>query len=173
MITRRVPVLLIPLLVLAGCGQPQKRANLNYDMGERVEVGSLTYVVVENSWQTQIGEGIAARSPKDRFLVLTLSATNGGGTPRSIPLLSLEGAGGQVYQEIDNAGGVTNWLGILRSVEPAQTLQGRVVFDVPLGAYRLRLPDVADSGYEQFAMVDIPLRIDSGQVQAPLVNAVK
>ena len=160
--------LLIPLMVLlAGC-QQQTRTNLNYEMGERVELGPFTYTVVENSWRGDLGEGFQVRNAKNRFLVLNISVTNGGGSEASVPMLALEGSSGQLFQELSDGSGLTNWLGILRSVKPAETLQGRIVFDVPLGAYRLRLPDGGETGYEKYSWVTIPLNMDPTTVQAPL-----
>jgi hypothetical protein len=159
---------LIPLLlVLTGC-QQQQRTNLTYDMGERVENGPFTYVVVENIWKSDLGEGFQIRAPKNRFLMLSISVTNGGGSEASVPMLTMEGTNGQVYQELSDGAGVSNWLGILRTVKPAETLQGRILFDAPLGTYRLRLPDGADTGYEKYSWVTIPLNLDANDVQAPL-----
>ncbi|MGA3205818.1 MAG: DUF4352 domain-containing protein [Bryobacteraceae bacterium] len=137
-------------------------------MGDKVAAGPLTYNVVEKVWRSQLGEGFVTRSPQNRFLVITLSATNGGGRDVSVPLLQLEGPDGKIYQEIENGEGVENWLGILRTVEPAQTQQGRIVFDVPLSSYRLRLSD-GDSVSGHYAYVQIPLQIDADPpVDTPL-----
>lgn len=168
----RLPLLLIPMLILlAGC-EPQKQTNLNYDMGERVEIGPFTYVVVESTWRSQLGEGFQVRVPKNRFLILTVSVTNGGGSENSIPMLNIEGSNGQMYQESSDGAGILNWLGVLRTVKPAETLQGRIIFDVPLGAFRLRVPDGGETGYEKYAWVNIPLDIDAGQAQTPLPGSV-
>jgi len=160
--------LLIPLLVLlAGC-QQQKRTNLNYEMGERIEIGPFTFVVVESSWRSELGEGFQVRAAKNRFLILTLAVTNGGGSETSVPMLSVEGSNGQAYQELSDGTGLANWLGVLRTVKPAETLQGRIIFDVPLSAFRLRLPDGGESGYEKFAWVNVPLSMSAGEVQSAL-----
>jgi hypothetical protein len=160
--------LLLPLLLsLAGC-QQQPRTNLKYEMGERVENGPFTYVVVESTWRSELGEGFQIRTPKDRFLMLTLSVTNGGGSEASVPSLTVEGPNGQTYQELTDGSGVSKWLGILRTLKPAETLQGKIVFDVPLGSYRLRLPDGSETGYEKYSWVNIPLNLDNSSVQAPL-----
>lgn len=115
-----------------------------------------------------LGEGFQTRAPKNRFLMLTLSLTNGGSSETSVPLLQLEGSNGTAYQEVNDGAGVSNWLGILRTVRPTETLQGKILFDVPLGAYRLRLPEGTESGYEKYVWVNIPLSLDAGEVQAPL-----
>ena len=145
---------------------------MNYEMGERIEIGPFTYVVVESTWRSELGQGFQVRSPKNRFLVLTVSVTNGSGSEASVPMLSLEATNGQMYQESNDGSGVQNWLGVLRTVKPAETLQGRVVFDVPLSAFRLRLPDGGESGYEKYAWVNVPLSISAGEVQAPLPGSV-
>lgn len=163
----RLPLFLILAVLLTGCEQ-KKRANVNYEMGERVEMGPFAYVVVESGWRSQIGEGFQVNTPKNRFLVLSLTVTNGGTSETSVPMLALEGPGGRIYPEVTDGAGVQNWLGVLRTLGPAQTLQGRVVFDVPLGSYRLRLPDGAESGYERYAWVTIPLRMDIDSVETPL-----
>lgn len=163
------PLLLpIALLLLASsCEKPQSK-NTNFEMGEKVDAGTLSYVVVESAWRTQLGEGFSARAPQNRFLVLSLSITNNGGSEVSVPLLSVEASNGQLFQELEDGAGISNWLGVLRTVGPGQTLQGRVVFDVPFSTFRLRLPDDGETGYERFSWVQIPLRMDPETVQAPL-----
>jgi len=167
-------LLLFPLLVsLTGCHN-ENSTRIDYAVGERVPVGALTYTVVETSWQTQLGEGFKIRSPERRFLLVTLSVTNGGGNDVSIPLLELEGPGGQTYRELPDGEGVSNWFGLLRTISPAQTQQGRILFDVSLTSYKLRLTN-GDLAGEKIAWVQLPLRMDTDtQVQAPIPgSAVK
>src|SRR4051812_44961083 len=85
--------LLASALTLAGC-QEKAATKLTYEMGERVQVGSLTYVIVESAWNTQLGEGFSVRVPTQRFLLLSVSVTNGGAADISLPPLSLEGPDG-------------------------------------------------------------------------------
>jgi hypothetical protein len=67
---------------------------------------------------------------------------------------------------------VDNWFGILRTLTPAQTQQGRIAFDVPLSSYRLRLTDGGSPGSEKFAWVEIPLRMDTEpSVESPVPTA--
>lgn len=160
------------ILLFSGCQGETNPQRLTYGMGERVPNGPLTYMVIESTWASQLGEIFQARVPRQRFLMLSISVTNGGGRPVNLPLLTLEDARGNQYQELADGTGVSNWLGILRTVDPGQTVQGRLLFDVPLAAFKLRLPDDGEAGYEKFAMVDIPLRIDSDQVVAPLPGPV-
>lgn len=130
-------------------------------MGERVTVGPLTYNVVETAWRSQLGDVLRIRVPEQRFLLITISVTNGGGKEISVPLLTLENQSGKDFRETDQGEGVDNWFGLLRDLRPAETQQGRILFDVPLTSYRLRLTDGGDSGVEKYAWVEIPLRIDT------------
>ena len=152
-------------LFMPGCSKQQNSLRLDYEMGEKVTVGPLTYTVVESSWRSQLGNEFKIRIPQQRFLIITVSTTNGGGHEVSIPLLTLENANGQSYLESDNGEGVDNWLGILRSLNPAQTQQGRILFDVPLSSYKLRLSDGGPAGSEKYSWVEIPLKMD---IDAPM-----
>jgi hypothetical protein len=152
----------VPLLacVLAGC-QRGAPSLAEYPMGEKVPIGHLTYTVVDSAWPNQFGdiaEGL--RTPQQRFLSITLSVTNGGGADASVPLFTLEGSDGQSYLELQDGRGVDNWFGLLRTLAPGQTQQGRIIFDVPLATYRLRLTDGAGPGAERFTWVTIPLSLD-------------
>jgi hypothetical protein len=165
---RPVSFLLLLALLAAGCRGPVTTSKAEYQMGEKVPAGPLTYNVVEKVWRTQLGEMFQIRMPQNRFLLVSLSATNGGGSEVSVPLLQLEGPDGKVYREVENGEGVDNWFGILRTLEPAQTQQGRILFDVPLASYRLRLSD-GDSVSERYSYVQIPLQIDADPpVERPL-----
>jgi hypothetical protein len=168
--------LLVAVSLLTACGARQPNARVEYEIGDRVTVGPLTYNVVETAWRSQLGTDISPRIPQDRFLEVTVSVTNGGGKEVSVPLLSLESANGKLYTESDNGESVDNWFGILRNLAPAQTQQGTILFDVPLTSYRLRVTDGAEPGSEKFSWIRIPLRMDgdSGVDGAPTVgNPVK
>lgn len=155
-------------LPLAGC-KKQAPDQIVFQMGDRVTANPMTYNVVQTAWRTQLGDILQVRVPDHRFLLITLSATNGGGHPVSIPFLTLEGPNGEQYKEQESGTGVDNWFGLLREVAPAETKQGIIVFDVPLGSYRLRLTDGGEPGTEKFVWVEIPLRIDTDStVDIPL-----
>ena len=160
-----VASLLASCFLGVGCHTSNVTAKTEYQMGEAVPAGPLTYNVVEKVWRSQLGEMFQTRMPQNRFLVITISATNGGGSEVSVPLLQLEGPDGKLYQELDNGEGVDNWFGILRTLEPAQTGQGRILFDVPLSSYRLRLSD-GDSASGHYTYVQIPLQIDDDTAPA-------
>jgi hypothetical protein len=148
-------------LILCGCGARQAPARLDYQMGERVTVGPLTYNVIETTWRSQLGSDLRLRFPEQRFLLISVSVTNGGGKEVSVPLLTLESQNAQTYRESENGESVDNWFGILRTLSPAQTQQGRLLFDVPLSSYRLRLTDGGEPGSEKYAWVQIPLHLDA------------
>src|SRR5262249_10193568 len=83
---------ILPCLLLAalgGCGSRDNSLRIDYPMGERVTVGSLTYNVVETAWRSQLGDAFKIRIPDQRFLLITLTVTNGGGRLISVPLLTL------------------------------------------------------------------------------------
>jgi hypothetical protein len=149
--------------VLAGCAAPQNPSGTEYQMGERVVLGPLTYNVIESVWRSQLGDALKVRIPDQRFLVLTISVTNGGGKQVSVPLFTLQNQNGQTFRESENGEELDNWFGLLRNLDPAQTQQGRILFDVVLSSYRLRVTDGGDPGTERFAWVQIPLRIDGDQ----------
>jgi hypothetical protein len=156
------------LLFLGGC-QQQKQRRMDFSVGENVPVGQMTYSVVETSWRPQLGEGFKIRTPEHRFLLIKISVTNAAGKDVSIPLLTLEGTNGQTYRELADGEGVDNWFGLLRTLNNGETQQGNVLFDVPLTSYKLRVPDVNVSGFEGYASVQIPLRMDSEvPIQSPI-----
>jgi len=158
--------------LLSGCGK-QENTRVDREMGDRVAVGPLTYNVVETAWRSQLGADFNLRIPQDRFLLITISVTNGGGKEVSVPLLTLEDQNGKDYQESDNGTGVDNWFGVLRTLTPAQTQQGKLVFDVPLTNYRLRVSDGGEPGSDKAAWIKIPLRMDgdTGLDGAPTVGS--
>jgi len=147
-------------LLLGGCHE-QRQVSREYSMGERVAVGSMTYSVVESTWRTQLGDSFKVRTPEQRFLLIKLSVTNGTSKDVSLPLLTLEGTNGQTYREIADGNGVDNWFGLLRTISPGQTQQGNILFDVPLTSYKLRVPDINDTGFDAYSSIQIPLRMDA------------
>ncbi|HLX45794.1 MAG TPA: DUF4352 domain-containing protein [Bryobacteraceae bacterium] len=164
--SRRAPLhLCLPMLAVAllltGCANKQNSVRIDYPMGERVTLGPLTYNVIETAWRSQLGGDFKLRVPQQRYLMITISVTNGGGHEVSVPLLTLENQSGQTFLESDNGEGVDNWFGLLRTLNPAQTQQGRIVFDVPLTSYKLRVNDGGESGADRYAWIQIPLHIDA------------
>ena len=138
-----------------------------YEMGARAQVGPLGYTVFERQWLTQLGEpGPEARVPQNRFFTLRLSALNGGGADTSIPTLTLVDDSGKSYDEVTNGEGVSQWLGALRLVHPAEAVSGNILFDVPPQHYKLK---VTDEEGKAVAYVDIPLSFDSSAPELPPV----
>lgn len=133
-------------------------------MGERVTLGSLVYNVFDAQWKPQLGEGTAARVPKDRFFLVRLSVVNSGASELIVPNVTLVDDSGQTYTELSNGDQVPLWVGFIRRVKPAETLQGNVVFDVAPKHYRLRLSDENDQKTEE---VDIPLSFASESPEIP------
>jgi hypothetical protein len=144
----------ILIAALSGCSsEPPKLPVLQYNMGEKVPVGHLTYTVFETQWSTHFGEGISARVPQNRFFLVRLNAVNGGSSDAPIPNFTIEDNSGHTYNELADGDGVPQWVGYLRSVKPADFLQGNAVFDAPPGHYKLRVSD----DEKHAALIDIPL----------------
>lgn len=150
---------LLPILFSAGCAHSGS-ATTEHAVGDKVVIPPLSYVVIESDWHSQLGDAFKIRSPEQRFMEIALSITNAGNSDVSIPLLTLENSQGQSFVESDSGDGVDNWLGLIRTIKPAQTEMGKVLFDVPLASYRLRLTDGGGPGAEKYAWVSVPLRID-------------
>ena len=166
--------LLLPLcLALCSCTQGNS-SRLDFQMGEKIALGPLTYNVIQTSWKNQLGEGFKVRTPQHRFLLINISVTNGGGKEVALPLFKLEDDHQKLITELDNTEEVPDGIGILRSVTPAQTLQGSLLFDVPLASYKLQVTDGGEPGTEKFASVAIPLQLDVDPgVQAPAPGTLK
>ncbi len=163
-----LPVLSV--LLALGCSSSSTLRPRIYRMGERVEVPPLIYNVLQVEWRSQIGDGSQARVPANRFLIVHLTVTNSGGGEVPIPPFTLESLQGQFYPETIEAPGVPGWLGVLRKVAAAQTEEGRVVFDAPVGAYRLRVSDGGEPEREKFALVEIPVEME-GAPEVPFTPA--
>ena len=137
----------------------------NFAMGQRVEIGPVTYTAMETRWETKLGEGANPKVPQNRFLVIKLSVTNGADAIATLPLMKLMATSGQTYDEVtEGADGEPTWFGMLRHVQPVETTQGVVIFDVPFGGYELDIAD-GDVGQEKHALIDIPLQLQSTQEQ--------
>ncbi|HUS07912.1 MAG TPA: DUF4352 domain-containing protein [Bryobacteraceae bacterium] len=153
--------LLAALLLIAGCNRTKTLTSLGtFPMGERVQVGPLTYTVLETEWRTQMGEGFQGKLPSNRFLVVKLAISNGGGGHVAVPIMSIEDAGGHSYTEItEGTENVSEWLGLLRNMAPMQSDRGIVIFDAPVAAYKLRVSDGGEIGAEKTALIDLPIHI--------------
>ncbi len=149
--------------LITGCQTGTRAVIGNYKLGEKAQVGPLIYTVFETQYLTSIGEGVDARLPKGRFLVIHMSVVNGGGnSDQPIPTVTLVDDQGASYSELDNGAGIPQWFGFARKVRPAESLTGDVIFDVPPKHYELRIPDELD---EHFALVDIPVTFGLPEVR--------
>ena len=157
----RVLNLMIALLcvtaVLTGC-RVSGGGSKAFPMGERVTVGPFIYTVLEANWKTEINTPEGPKLPRNRYLLLRLSVTNSGGGEASMPMLVLKNDKSEEFREQSGVEGVPNWFGLLRRIPAAETENGIVVFDAPMGAYQLELSDGAPPGEERTSLVDIPLQ---------------
>jgi hypothetical protein len=157
--------LLASLAVWTACTPAVSPEARTYGMGERVTAGALVYNVFEDQWKAQLGEGNETRVPKDRFFVVRLSVVNGGSTDLMVPSLTLIDDSGQTFPELSDGDSVPAWIGYLRKVKPAETLQGTVVFDAPPKHYRLR---VSDENSQKTRDIDIPLNFATDAPDMPV-----
>ena len=142
-------------VLLASCsGTPETPPVSSYLMGERVQLGRLSYTVFETQWLTHLGEGANSRLPQHRFFLIRFSATNSGSSEANVPNFTVTDDKGKVYEELSAAEGVPQWAGYLRIAKPADTVTGNVVFDAPPAHYKLKL---SDENGTRFAMIDLPL----------------
>jgi hypothetical protein len=141
-----------------------------FAMGEKVELGKLSYEVFETQWLTQIGDGIDARVPQSRFFLVRISIANGGHADAMAPSLSIEDDSGNTYTELTDGRGAPQWLGFLRRVKPAETVQGNIAFDAPPRHYKLR---IADENEQQIAYIDIPLSFEAETPEIPIPGSGK
>jgi hypothetical protein len=152
--------LMAALIALSGCSPGKDASHIGtFRMGEKVQAGPLIYTVLEAEWKTHM-EG-SGRAPANRFLFMRVSITNSGGTKVSAPAFTLRASNGKTYEEVtEGLEGVSNWLNILRTIEPAQTQNGWVIFDAPVAGYKLVMSDAGDIGSEKYAYVDIPVELE-------------
>ncbi len=165
-------VMAVCCTLLAGCGR--KPATPVYQMGERAEIGSFVYSVLEARWAQQLSDGPSPRLPRASFLLLRVSGTNGSPRNFGIPQLKLVASTGEEYPELSDGEGVTDWMGVLRGVEPLETKTRWVLFDVPRADYRLRVADDAfDPADAKTALIEVPIRLAADSDVLPRNNPVR
>jgi hypothetical protein len=151
--------------LLSSCGDGEKPSPvLTYPMGERAQAGHIIYKVFETQWLTQIGQGDDARIPQHRFFLVRLSAVNSFGADVIVPSFSIEDDRGNTYPELSSGEGVAQYIGYLRSVKPAESVQGNALFDAPPAHYKMK---VSDETGEKTAYIDIPLSFTSAPTEVP------
>jgi hypothetical protein len=164
-------VLVLPAVVALsiGCSCGGSRSSeLIWRAGERVRVGPLTYSLIQADWNrqwTREGQPLLAQN---RFVVVHLSITNAANNEIAVPLLTLEDEKGNVFQEITEVGPLPEWIGLLRTIGPSDTLTGTIVFDVEPSNYRLRVTDGGEPDREVTALIEVPLRLADGTTATPL-----
>jgi hypothetical protein len=127
-------------------------------LGTPTAVGPLTYTAIESEWRDDLQGNNGQRLPKNRFLIVHLSIANGSNRESAAPLLQLVDAKGNSFAEATEGDGVPEWLGYLRLLQPRETRSGRILFDVPPGAYKLRVSSGGDPETEQAAFIELPLQ---------------
>ncbi|MGA2144660.1 MAG: hypothetical protein ABSH49_06835 [Bryobacteraceae bacterium] len=147
----------VSLLAACSADHPAPLRVHLYALGDRVNIGHLVYQVFEMQWKPVLGDGPDARVPQNRFLILRFSATNSGGADEIVPNMSLEDQAGNSYPELKDGTKVPLWVGYLRQVAPADSVQGSVVFDLPPKSYKLRL---WDEDHVNSALIDLPLQFE-------------
>jgi hypothetical protein len=155
-------ILAMAFVTQIACVRPPPRPFI-YRLGDKVRTGALIYNVLGTEWLRKIGEGPLARIPVHRFLVVHLSATNSGAAAASVPSLSLSGPGDQVFGESMEGQDIPASWGMVRTVQPGSTLEGRVLFDVEPKTYNLKLEDTAGA----MSLVELPLHFEEGESNAP------
>lgn len=150
-------------LTLGGCSKSDdsRTPEKVVEMGSPTAVGKLTYTIIDQRWAESLPGATGARLPQHRFLIIGLSVTNGGSDNAGVPLLSLVGSDGKEYQELSEGDGLAGWMGYIRIVEPVQTEHGKILFDVPPGAYKLRISSGGEPENEVTALVNIPFNVET------------
>ncbi len=152
------------VLALCGCTPKPGVSVRGYALGERIQLGSLVYMVYDSQWLTQLGDGPSARIPENRFFLVRLSVTNSGPREVILPNMTVTDENGNTSAELSNGDQVPQWLGYLRSVKPAETLQGVVLFDCSPRRYGL---SIGDESEQNMARVDIPLTFAAETPEIP------
>ena len=159
------------LMAASGC-TPKARV---FQVGERVQVSGVVYTIHEAQWLTQLDAGTdTPRMPRNRFLVIHFTVSNAGNKEATIPLLSVVDAAGAEHLELAEGKGVSEWLGILRTMNPTESKEGRIVFDLPVAQYSLKVTDGKEQEQEQTALVGLPVAAKGATMDSsPLLNEPK
>ena len=157
--TRLLSILSVATLLVfaASCGGDSAKRIATYRMGDRAATGSVTYVGLTADYRQELA---GAKEPlKSRYLVISLSVTNGGGADLMLPHTRLIKPDGTEIAELTEIEGFPQWMGLLRKVGSSSTEQGYVVFDVPVGAYKLQVSSGGEPDKEELAQIEIPANL--------------
>ena len=170
---RLLSILSVAALVVAATSCSENSAMkkmVPYRMGDRATTGAVTYVGLTADYRQDLPG--AKDALKNRYLVISLSITNVGGTEIMLPHTRLIKPDGTEIPELTDIEGFPQWLGLLRKISPASSEQGYVVFDVPVGAYKLQVSDGGDPEKEQLAQIEIPANLApaGGSVAGPALG---
>jgi hypothetical protein len=158
-------VAIVSAMLLSGCAENTTPPAHVYAMGEKAAVGPVLYTVFETQWLTHLGAPPDEKVPQNRFFLVRIAAVNGGGSDVMLPTMTLEDDKGQSYSEVTTDVGAPQWLGVLRTVHPADSTTGNLVFDCPPAHYTLHINDDLTG---RSAIVDIPLTFNSESQDIPL-----
>jgi hypothetical protein len=164
--TRASMIAAVCALVLSGCQKTAAPERVNA-MGAPAAVGPVNYTVEETEWRDSLESDKGPRIPKDRFLLVHVTVLNASSEQKAAPLLEVLDAKGAVHAELTEGDGVTDWMGYLRLMAPRESRSGRLLFDVPQGACKLRVSSGGDPESEQSALIDLPLQLTSEMPPAP------
>src|SRR5579883_2115287 len=133
------PAMAAAALLFCSCSKSEatNEPARTYQLGERVNLTPLIYAVFEKQWAAQFGTGSEARVPKTRFFLIRVSITNNGSSTAFVPNMALQDDAGGSCPELEDGDQAPHWLGYLRSVKPADTIQGNVLFDCEPKHYKL------------------------------------
>ncbi|MBI3209027.1 MAG: DUF4352 domain-containing protein [Candidatus Solibacter usitatus] len=156
---------LAALAAAVGCSNKSiKGEPITFKMGEAASVGKLLYTVTETNWIPSLGSGAKSRMPQHRFLLVKATVTNNGPAAINVPLLALVDPAKKQYRELDEVDELTGWMGLIRTVKPGSSLSGSMVFDVPVGTYKLQLSDAGELENEQLAYVELTLSMEANPI---------
>lgn len=154
-------------VLAAGCSSGPGKPH-TYAIGERIELGHVVYTVLETQWMTQLGSGVDARVPRNRFFLVRLNTSGSGASAAPVPSMAVVDDDGNSYPELTDGGDVPAWLGVFREAKPAEALQGNVVFDAPPRHLKLRIGDPSE---QRIAFIDLPLAFAPEAPDVPLPGA--
>ena len=173
-ITKTTTVTCVTLLALLGassCSEVKKESTAKpWQMGEKVPLGPFTYSVIDSEWKTDVMTAKGRLDPKQRFLVLRLTVANSAAEPKAISYLAIRNDKGEETTEVQDLEGVEGWMGVLRDIPASGSTTGTIIFDVPLGHYRLVLNDGGAAGEERLSLVDLPINLRPGEDDKPITG---